>query len=37
MAPGGELLVEGKVRVACVDAQSFRPRRLPGWIVEGLV
>ncbi len=37
VGPGGELLVEGKVRVACVDAQSFRPRRLPGWIAEGLV
>jgi len=28
---GGELLAEGQVRVACVDAQTFRPRRLPAW------
>ena len=26
---GAELLAEAKVRVACVDAQSFRPRALP--------
>jgi acyl-CoA thioester hydrolase len=29
-APGGrELLVEASVRVACLDAHSMRPRRLP--------
>ena len=33
---GGELLAEGQVRVACVDAQSFRPRRLPGWVATGI-
>ena len=27
-----EVLVEGEVRVACVDAKTFRPRRLPDFI-----
>lgn len=26
---GDELLLDAKVRVACVDAESFKPRRLP--------
>jgi acyl-CoA thioester hydrolase len=26
---GGELLLEGKVRVACLDAASYRPKPLP--------
>jgi tol-pal system-associated acyl-CoA thioesterase len=31
-----EVLVEGEVRVACVDAKTFRPRRLPDFIqVQG--
>jgi acyl-CoA thioester hydrolase len=29
---GDTVLVEGDVRVACVDAKSFRPRRLPDFI-----
>jgi acyl-CoA thioester hydrolase len=29
---GDTLLVEGEVRVACVDAKTFRPRRLPDFI-----
>ncbi len=29
---GEEVLVEGEVRVACVDAKTFRPRRLPDFI-----
>ena len=29
---GDEVLVEGEVRVACVDAKTFRPRRLPDFI-----
>ena len=29
---GGTVLVEGEVRVACVDAKTFRPRRLPKFI-----
>lgn len=28
-SPAGELLFEAQVRVACVDAQSMRPRRIP--------
>ena len=28
----GTVLVEGEVRVACVDAKSFRPRGLPDFI-----
>ncbi len=28
----GELLAEASVRVACVDARDFRPRRLPAGI-----
>jgi acyl-CoA thioester hydrolase len=34
--PGGELLAEGQVRVACVGAGDFRPRRLPDWIRAGV-
>lgn len=30
----GELLVEASVRVACLDAQTFRPRRLPADLVK---
>jgi len=29
---GDTVLVEGEVRVACVDAKTFRPRRLPPFI-----
>lgn len=29
----GELLAQGQVRVACVAADSFRPRRLPAELV----
>ncbi|HEX6638281.1 MAG TPA: tol-pal system-associated acyl-CoA thioesterase [Steroidobacteraceae bacterium] len=29
---GEEVLVEGEVRVVCVDAKTFRPRRLPDFI-----
>ena len=32
----GELLVSAKVRVVCVDATGFRPRRLPPEILEEL-
>ena len=32
-AAGGELLAEATVRVACVNAGNFRPRRLPDAIV----
>jgi acyl-CoA thioester hydrolase len=29
---GDTVLVEGEIRVACVDAKTFRPRRLPAFI-----
>jgi acyl-CoA thioester hydrolase len=29
---GDTVLVEGEIRVACVDARTFRPRRLPPFI-----
>jgi len=28
-AVGGELLLDGRVRAACLDAQTYRPRPLP--------
>ena len=33
-ADGGELLVEGLIRGACLDATTFRPRAIPQAIVE---
>lgn len=33
---GEELLVTASVRVACLDAASFRPKRLPAAIVEAM-
>ncbi|MFM7533718.1 MAG: tol-pal system-associated acyl-CoA thioesterase [Rubrivivax sp.] len=33
---GAELLAEGSVRVACVDAATLRPRRLPASVVQCL-
>ena len=30
---GRELLVEASVRVACLDAQTMRPRRLPAFVL----
>jgi len=39
-APGGAaraaLLLEAQVRVACVDAASLRPRRLPQFVREAV-
>jgi acyl-CoA thioester hydrolase len=32
----GTVLADGEVRVACVDAVRFRPRRLPSWFVQGV-
>jgi acyl-CoA thioester hydrolase len=32
---GHELLIEASVRVACLDAQTLRPRRLPAFVLEG--
>ena len=33
---GTSLLCEGKIRVGCVDALTFRPRRLPPTVLEAL-
>jgi len=33
---GAQLLVEANVRVACVDARTLRPKRLPRFIVQAL-
>ncbi len=35
-AQDGQVLAEGEVRVACVDAQSFRPQRMPDWFKVGV-
>lgn len=32
----GELLADGTVRVACVDARTLKPRRLPAILAAGL-
>lgn len=34
LSAAGAALAEGRVRVACVDAGSFRPRRLPAELLE---
>ena len=33
---GARLLTEASVRVACVDARTLRPRRLPEFLVQAL-
>ena len=33
---GDEVLIEGTVRVACIDAQSFRPKRVPPALANAL-
>jgi acyl-CoA thioester hydrolase len=33
ISQAGEVLAEGQVRVACVDAQTFRARRLPAQLL----
>jgi acyl-CoA thioester hydrolase len=33
---GGELDADGYTRHACVDRATYRPTRLPGWLVEAL-
>ena len=33
---GDELLAEGEIRIGCVDAGSFRPRRIPQSILQAL-
>jgi len=32
----GELLAEGWTSHACVDAATFRPTRIPAWLVEAM-
>nr|WP_245909397.1 tol-pal system-associated acyl-CoA thioesterase [Sphaerotilus hippei] len=31
---GGELLCQGRIRIGCVDALNFRPRRIPNLLLE---
>ena len=31
---GSELLAEGDIRIGCVDAASFRPRRIPQAVID---
>ena len=33
---GDTLLVEGWVRVGCVNATTMRPRRIPKWVLDAL-
>jgi len=35
-SPAGELLLRASVRVACLDAQSLKPRRLPEVLIREL-
>jgi acyl-CoA thioester hydrolase len=34
---GRERLCEGRIRIGCVDTDSFKPRRIPAELLEGLV
>jgi acyl-CoA thioester hydrolase len=34
-SPAGELLLIGTVHVVCVDATTFKPRRLPEFLAQG--
>jgi len=34
---GGELLVTGAIRVACLDTQSFKPKGLPPLLIDKLL
>ena len=36
-AAGGELLLDGKVKVGCIDASSFKPKALPKMVVGSLL
>lgn len=33
---GQTLLVQGRIRVGCVDASTLRPRRLPAQVIEAI-
>jgi acyl-CoA thioesterase FadM len=32
----GAVLINARLRVACVDAARFRPRRLPDFVLEAI-
>jgi acyl-CoA thioester hydrolase len=34
---GDTLLTEGRIRIGCVDAQTFRPRRMPDELINTLM
>jgi acyl-CoA thioester hydrolase len=34
---GDTLLTEGRIRIGCVDAQTFRPRRMPDELIHTLM
>ena len=34
---GHERLAEGRIRIGCVDTDSFKPRRIPAELLQGLV
>jgi acyl-CoA thioester hydrolase len=36
IARGEELIADGHTEHACVDAQSFRPTRVPDWLAEAI-
>jgi acyl-CoA thioester hydrolase len=33
---GNELIADGRTEHACVDAVTFRPTRVPGWLAEAI-
>ena len=33
---GDTLLVQARIRIGCVDAQTFRPRRIPAQVLDAL-
>jgi acyl-CoA thioester hydrolase len=33
---GGRLLAEGRIRIACVDGERFRPRAIPSFLLDRL-
>ena len=36
IARGEEIVADGHTEHACVDAATFRPTRIPGWLVEAI-
>ena len=35
-APGRQLLAQGTIRIGCVDAETFKPQRIPVPIIESI-